>query len=179
MTPTGIRIRDAGPEDAATVFALFAALQDFERAREPDRRPGADCAAHVAWLTGWAAEGGFVLLAEEDDGDGSGGGAPIGLLIAGREDEGAYVPEETRIRGHVSDLYVAPEARRRGVGLALLREAEARMRAAGLRKLTIDALAWNAPALALYRAWAGPAVSLSFTRDLPALSPPSPPPSQS
>ncbi|SDW17240.1 Acetyltransferase (GNAT) family protein [Albimonas donghaensis] len=159
--PPGYALRDAGPADGAAVFALFAALQDFERAREPDRRPGADCAGHVAWLTDWAAEGGCVLLAEDA------AGAAHGLLIAGLQDEGAYVPEATRIRGHVSDLYVAPEARRKGLALALLREAEARMAARGVRKLTIDALAWNAPALALYRAWAGPETTIGFERDLP------------
>lgn len=152
-----LTLRDAQPGDRALVHALFAALQEAEREMEPNRLPGDQCGPHVDWLLDWAAEGGMVLIAEL-------GGVPVGLLIAGLRDDGAYVLPENRIVGEVSDLYVAPEARRRGVAMRLLAEAEARFAAQGVRRMEISTLAANAPAAALYRRWAGAPQLLTFAR---------------
>ena len=164
-----IPIRDAGPRDRPAVLRLYAALQDFERAFEPNRLPGEACAPHVDALLAWAARDGFVLLAGPR-------AAPVGLLIAGRHDEGAYVLPENRPHGVVSDLYVAPEARRKGLGLALLRTAETRFAAAGLRRMEISALAANLPARALYDRWAGPPDSLTWAKPLRTWAKPLGPP---
>lgn len=158
MTP---RLRDAAPGDAPLVRAMFAALQDHERTMEPNRLPGRDCGAHVEALLRWARGAGFVLIAELD-------GEPAGLLIAGTEDEGAYVLPENRVHGVVSDLYVAEGARRRGVARALLAEAERRFRAAGLARMEIGTLAANDAARALYEDWAGPAYAALYAKDLRA-----------
>jgi ribosomal protein S18 acetylase RimI-like enzyme len=139
---------------------MFDALQAFEREIEPNRLPPAEAGPHFDHLMRWSAEGGFILIAEDAR------GAPAGMLIAGRADEGAFVLPRNRPHGEVSDLWVAPAARRQGLATRLLAEAERRFRAAGLRRMTIAALAANAPAAALYRRWAGGPHAVLYARDL-------------
>jgi GNAT superfamily N-acetyltransferase len=54
---------------------------------------------------------------------------------------------------NVHDLHVAPRFQRRGVGRRLLEAVEARARSLDCCKLTLEVLARNAPARALYRSF--------------------------
>ncbi len=144
-----VTVREARPEDRPALVGFMAAFQDFERELEPNRAPGAEMAErHLAALEAWAAEhpGGGVLVAEAET-------ALAGFIIFGVEQEfGAYVPEETRSVGRISDLWVEPASRGRGIARALIAAAEGRLRTAGLKRVEITAVAGNAGALRLYRA---------------------------
>lgn len=148
MTGEPALIREAGPGDRPALIAFMAALQEFERAAEPHRTPGAEMAeSHVAALIDWAGEhpGGSVLVADT-------GGRAVGFLITGIEARtGTYVPKDARLVGDLSDLWVEPAFRGRGIARALIATAEARLRAAGIRRAEISALPGNAAALGLYR----------------------------
>ncbi len=143
------RIRAAGPEDRAVLEGFMAALQDFERATEPNRRPGAEMArSHMGTLLAWAAAhpAGGVRLAED-------AGGPAGFVLWGVETEfGDYVLPENRVYGHISDLWVEPRARRTGLARMLIGAAEARLAAHGIARVEIGAVASNARAIATYRA---------------------------
>lgn len=146
MTPDLI-VRDARAEDRPALVRFMASLQDFERAIEPNRTPGAEMAdGHLAYLEGWAAETGGVLVAELE-------GALAGFAVWGTEDEGgSHVPAGTRTYGAVSDLWIEPGQRGRGIARALIAEVEDRLRARGIGQLQITAVAGNDQALRLYRA---------------------------
>lgn len=163
MTTERVLIRDARDADGPRLEAFMAALQDFERAIEPNRTPGAEMAAsHVAALIGWAGEhpGGSVLVAEVS-------GEVAGFLITGIVHElGTYVPEDARIVGDLSDLWVEPAFRGRGIARALIAGAEARLRAAGIRRVQVSAVPGNAAALALYRRLGYGACIVTFARTL-------------
>ena len=133
-----IVIRDARPEDAATLVALGSSV-----GREPE-----------AWLLntdGWRTTGeerrylralrrhpdAAVFVADD-------GGAIVGRLSIARDPHTAS--------RHVADLglMVAATHRRRGIGRALLEAAEAWARDAGVRKLELHVFPWNEPAIKLY-----------------------------
>jgi RimJ/RimL family protein N-acetyltransferase len=133
-----ILIREARPEDAATLVALGSAV-----GREPE-----------AWLLntdGWRSTGeerrylralrrhpdAAVFVADD-------GGAIVGRLSVARDPHTAS--------RHVADLglMVAATHRRRGIGRALLEQAEAWARDAGVRKLELHVFPWNEPAIKLY-----------------------------
>ncbi len=147
---TGVaRIRAAGPADTAVLERFMAALQDFERAMDRNRRPGAEMArAHIGALLAWASEhpAGGVRLAEDAAG-------PAGFVIWGIETEfGDYVLPENATYGYVSDLWVEPRARRTGLARALLGAAEERLLAHGIRRVEIGALEANMRAIETYKA---------------------------
>jgi ribosomal protein S18 acetylase RimI-like enzyme len=156
-------LRDARPsEDRPHVIRLFRALQAEERAMEPNRAPPEHTDPHVDALLEWAATGGLVLLAEAPDSR-----EPVGLLIAGLQDDGPWVLPENRPHAYVSDLYVAPDHRRRGLARAFLETAGRRFAAQGIRRIEISTLAANAPARALYESWTGaPAEVLAYAKRL-------------
>ena len=142
-------LREARPEDRPALVAFMAALQDFERTQEANRRPGAAMAdGHLAALEAWVAEDPVngVIVAES-------GGVLAGFILFGIDEAfGEYVPDETRRLGYISDLWVEPGARGLGIARALIAEAEARFQAAGLKRVEIAALAGNSQALGLYQA---------------------------
>jgi RimJ/RimL family protein N-acetyltransferase len=133
-----VTIRQARPEDAATLVALGAAI-----GREPE-----------AWLLntdGWRNVNeerrylralkrhpdAAVFVAEAE-------GALVGRLSLARDPHSAS--------RHVADLglMVAQGYRRRGIGRALLDQAVAWARDAGVRKLELHVFPWNEPAIRLY-----------------------------
>jgi RimJ/RimL family protein N-acetyltransferase len=133
-----ITIRQARPDDAATLVALGAAV-----GREPE-----------AWLLntdGWRSVGeerrylralkrhpdAAVVVADDD-------GAVVGRLSLARDPHGSS--------SHVADLglMVAATHRRRGIGRALLEQAVAWARDAGVSKLELHVFPWNEPAIRLY-----------------------------
>ena len=155
-------IRDARlPQDRAAIEAMFDGLQLVELDWDANRMPPGKCGAHVDHLLAWAAESGFVLMIDDDEG-------PCAMLIAGEVDEGGWVLPENRIRGDVSDLFVAPRARRQGLAWALLQEAERRFAARGRTRIEIRAVAQNAAARAMYRRWAGEPRVVAYERVLTA-----------
>jgi len=148
MTSTeDITIRAADAGDKPRLAAFMAALQEFERATEPNRTPGPEMAAsHIDALVAWAGmrPGGSVLMADV-------AGEAVGFLVTGINEElGTYVPAEARLVGHLSDLWVEPAFRGRGIARALIAEAESRLRAAGIHRAEISALPSNDQARALY-----------------------------
>ncbi len=143
-----LMIRDALAADRAVIIGFMAALQEVERAMEPNRRPGPEMAAgHYDHLRDWVAQhpAAADLVAERD-------GAIAGWLLAGVErDAGLLVPEAARVTGWISDVFVAPAHRGQGIATALIRAAEARFAAHGIRRIEIAAVAGNARAIALYQ----------------------------
>ncbi|MEM8842651.1 MAG: GNAT family N-acetyltransferase [Pseudomonadota bacterium] len=141
-------ISDAVAADRAVITGFMAALQEVERATEPNRRPGAEMAqGHYDHLLDWVSQhpAAADLVAES-------GGHVAGWLLAGVEiDTGMLVPEAARETGWISDIFVAPSHRGRGIATALIAAAEARFAAHGIRRVEIAAVVGNARAIALYR----------------------------
>lgn len=147
--PGNPAIRAATGADRPALERFMAALQDHERAMEPNRLPGAQMAAtHVAALLAWVSEhpAAGCLIAQDDRG-------PAGFLLWGIEKEpGTYVLPRNRIVGCLSDLWIEPRARGRGLARALVRAAEAHLAAHGVVRIEVSALPANAEALAAYAA---------------------------
>lgn len=141
-------IRDAGAEDRDALDRMMAALNRIEHEWRPDRDLDPEATgAHMRYLEGLAADGGFVMVGDVD-------GAAAAFLVGLAEvEEGAYIEPCKRRYGLVSDLYVEPAFRRSGLGRALLREAVARFRAAGMSSVRVHALAENTGAAAAYTAF--------------------------
>jgi len=76
-------------------------------------------------------------------------GSIVGFVMFTVE-EGRYAQDETT--GLVENLYVDPEVRRRGIGSALLGAAEERLEESGATVVTIEAMAANEGARAVYAA---------------------------
>ena len=102
---SGVTLREAGKDDAETVFAMIAALAEavgesehFTSSVEDVRRDGFGTAPLYE-----------TLIAELD-------GTPVGLVT--------LFPTYSTYKGrpclHVNDLYVAPEARERGIARRLM-----------------------------------------------------------
>lgn len=136
-------IRDAIPNDEATLLGFLRDLQDFERALCASRRPGHEVARHC--YDELLSAGGHILLAIDED---RAAGFVAGSL---KVDEDALQIEAWRSHGHISDLYVAPMHRRRGVARRLLAAMANRLRGEGAGRLTIGALSANQAAIAAYR----------------------------
>ena len=130
----GFEIREAGPEDAETLFDLICELADYERLRD-DVVGDAEVLRRSIFEDG-AAE---ALLAEED-------GNPLGYAIVC----GTVSTFECRGGIWVEDIYVRPPARERGVGRALFERVAALAVERGLPRVEWAALEWNELALGFY-----------------------------
>ena len=138
-----LEIRDARPDDTATLIGFLADLQDAERAVHPSRLPGAEIAASC--LDRLADKQAQVLIAEV-------AGRPVGL-VAGwvAVDEDMLQTPDWRHHGWISDLYVVPERRGERVAGRLLSAIADRLKRLGARRLRICSLSCNDAALAAYR----------------------------
>lgn len=139
-------IRAYQPEDQPQVEQCIIALQDFERALEPDRVEGPAIARRYLQelLTACEQKRGSLFVAELDN-------MVIGFVCVWVEQE----PESylTSLAGYayISDLVVLATYRQHGYGLALLQRAEAFALEQGAAALRINALAKNDAARAAYR----------------------------
>lgn len=147
----GVRIRSVEGRDRPALDHLMATLQDHERGLDPAMlAPAAGMASpHMAHLLEAATRtGGIALIAEDAQTQ-----ATLGMLIGLIEtDDGAFLIEEARRVGRITDLVVTAAARGRGIGTALIRAAESHFRALGLRYVHIGVLARNTAAQAVYGA---------------------------
>jgi GNAT superfamily N-acetyltransferase len=145
---TGILLRIATAADRDAVIDLIYALNLFEADLTGDRkRNRAGAAAYYGDLMHRLSQrNGRVVLAEAR-------GIVVAAMGFSLDEDAAYVTDELRHHGTVTDLIVSEEWRGRGVGRSLLQEAERLTRAAGFKRLTIGVLAANAAAERVYRAF--------------------------
>lgn len=132
----GMKIRQATPEDAAAIAAIYnQGIEDRVATLETQTRTAAE---RAEWL---AARGARhpVLVAVDAEAD-----------VAGWASLNPFNPRPAY--DHVADLsiYIQREQRGRGIGDALLSALEARARAVGYHKLVLAAFPTNAPGMRLY-----------------------------
>jgi GNAT superfamily N-acetyltransferase len=145
---TALALRTALADDREAVIDLIQVLNRYEADLTGDRKR--DRAAAGAYydelLQRLAKRDGRIVLAEAD-----------GIVVAAMgfcfDEDAAYVADDVRRHGTVTDLVVSEEWRGRGVGRMLLEEAERLTREAGFRRLVIGALVANDKAERTYRAF--------------------------
>jgi len=143
-----VALRTAIADDRESIIDLIYALNVFEADISGDRRRDRSAAAayYDELLQRLARRNGRLVLAETD-------GRVVGAMGFVIEQDAAYVVEDVRRHGVVTDLVVHEQWRGRGIGSLLLKEAERLAREAGLKRLTIGALAGNENAERVYRAF--------------------------
>jgi GNAT superfamily N-acetyltransferase len=156
-----VTLRTARPADRDAVIELIHRLNLFEADLAGDRRRdyGGAMGYYDELLQRLSRRQGRVVLAEE-------GGIVIAAMGFSIDEDAAYVAEDVRRHGTVTDLIVHEGWRGRGVGRMLLAEAERLTREAGLKRLFIGALVANEPACRIYENFGfAPYVSL-LVKDL-------------
>ena len=138
------RTASAGDQDA--VVDLILALNLHEADLTGDRRRDrAGAASYYDELQQrLSRRNGRIVLAEEH-------GSIVAAMGFSVDEDAAYVTEDVRRHGTVTDLVVHREWRGKGVGRLLLAEAERLTREAGCRRLMIGVLVDNERAERLYR----------------------------
>ncbi len=130
-----LRIRDAGPQDAAVVLEFIKALADYERLAGEVEASEADVRRDLFGENPRC----FCEIAEYD-------GQPVGFAL--------WFYNYSTFRGragiYLEDLFVAPEARGVGAGKALLSRLAQRCMDADLGRLEWWVLDWNTPAIEFY-----------------------------
>jgi GNAT superfamily N-acetyltransferase len=134
---TGVRIREARPDDVELIFSLIVELADYERAAE--RVVGTpELLADALFGSDPAAE---AVIAEVD-------GQPAGFALWFR----TMSTWLCRPGLWLEDLYVSPRQRRAGIGRALLGDVARLAVERGYGRVEWSALHWNTPALDFYEA---------------------------
>jgi GNAT superfamily N-acetyltransferase len=143
-----ISLRTARSADREAVIDLIQVLNAHEAALTGDRKRDRAAAAsyYDDLLQRLSKRQGRIILAEAE-------GVAVAAMGFCLDEDAAYVTDEVRRHGTVTDLVVRKEWRGRGVGRILLAEAESLTRAAGLRRLMIGALVANEKAERIYRAF--------------------------
>src|SRR5215212_8528501 len=146
MSP--VALRTAGSADRNAVIDLIHILNAHEAALTGDRKRERTAATryYEDLAQRLAKRQGRIVLAEAER-------AVIAAMGFCLDEDAAYVTDDVRRHGTVTDLVIREEWRGRGVGRLLLAEAERLTREAGLRRLTIGALAANDKAERIYRAF--------------------------
>ena len=129
----GIRIRQAGPDDAEALAQLIVEFADYER---PDAAP--NVAALRRHLAPTANPGCAALLAEHEA-----SGQVIGFALYFQN----YSTFLTRWGIYLEDLYVKPAFRGRGAGFSLLKHMAEIALEKGYDRLDFSVLSWNNPAI--------------------------------
>jgi ribosomal protein S18 acetylase RimI-like enzyme len=140
-----VTLRTARPADRDAVVELIHRLNLFEADLVGDRRRdyGGAIGYYDELLQRLSRRQGRVVLAEE-------GRLVVGAMGYCVDEDAAYVADDVRRHGTVTDLIVHEDRRGRGIGRMLLREAERLTREAGLKRLFIGALVANEPACRIY-----------------------------
>jgi GNAT superfamily N-acetyltransferase len=143
---SSITLRPALPRDRNTVVELIHRLNVFEAELTGDRRRdyGAANAYYDDLMTRLSRRGGRIVLAEV-------GHIVVAAMGFSLDQDAAYVTDDVRQHGTVTDLIVDEEYRGQGIGQRLLVEAERLTREAGLKRLVIGALVANERAERTYR----------------------------
>jgi ribosomal protein S18 acetylase RimI-like enzyme len=144
-----VKIRRATEADLEFIRALW---EEFEVEIPPPQ--GLEETFDEDWVdTATDIRDGAVYIAEDDDG-------AVGYVRASRPKRG---------RSHVNAAYVRPRARRHGVTKALLRAAVGDVKELGATHVTLDVLATNAAAIAVWRRLGFGDEKLSMATPLDAL----------
>ncbi|WP_048709439.1 GNAT family N-acetyltransferase [Microvirga massiliensis] len=143
-----VHLRPARSQDRERVIDLIHELNVVEAALTGDRKRERSAAEayHRELLDRLGRRRGEVIVAVVGD-------IVVGAMGFVIDEDAAYVTDDVRRHGTVTDLVVAPEWRSHGIGRQLLEEAEQRTRAAGCRRLAIGALVANDGAERLYRSF--------------------------
>ena len=132
-----ISIRDAVPDDAATILRFITELAIYEKAEH-------EVEATVELLTGSLFGPGRVSRAVICEVD----GAPAGFAIWFYN----YSTWQARKGLYLEDLYVTPEHRGSGAGKMLLKHLARIAIAQGCGRFEWSVLDWNEPAIRVYEA---------------------------
>jgi GNAT superfamily N-acetyltransferase len=145
---TRIVLRTALPRDREAVIDLIFMLNLYEADLVGDRKRSRAAAAayYDELMQRLTKRDGRIILAEAD-------GITVAAMGYSLDEDAAYVAEDVRRHGTVTDLVVHEAWRGQGIGRMLLEEAERLTRAAGMTRLTIGALAANEKAERTYRAF--------------------------
>lgn len=131
-------VRPATESDVPELLAMVRELAEYERALEQVQAGPAQLAEHLFGPDAVAR----AHVAVDDD------GAVVGMAVWYRT-----YSTWTGVPGlHLEDLYVRPAARRGGHGRALLAALAQVCAERGWRRLQLEVLDWNAPAIGFYRA---------------------------
>lgn len=142
----GVTLRTALPKDRDAVVELIHQLNVFEAGLTGDRRwdYGGAVGYYDELMQRLGQRKGRIVLAEAD-------GIIVGAMGFSLDQDAAYVADEVRRHGTVTDLIIHEDWRGRGIGRMLLGEAERLTREAGYRRLFIGALVANGRAERTYR----------------------------
>ena len=145
---SSITLRTALPADRDTVVELIHQLNVFEADLVGDRRRdyGAASEYYDELMQRLSRRKGRIVLAEAE-------GVAVAAMGFSLDQDAAYVADEFRNHGTVTDLIVHGDWRGRGIGPMLLNEAERLTKEAGLKRLVIGALVANERAERTYRAF--------------------------
>jgi GNAT superfamily N-acetyltransferase len=143
-----IRLRTAHARDREIVIEFIHRLNAFEAAIQDDRKQDYGSArGYYDELTyRLSRSNGRLILAVADEG-------PVALMGFSIDEDAAYITDDRRRHGTVTDLIVDDGWRGQGVGRMLLDEAERITREAGLHRLTIGVLDSNTRARRTYEAF--------------------------
>ncbi len=135
MPSEAVRVREAGPDDLATIHSFILDLAAYERLAHEAQATLADLERD---LFGPAPRV-FCDIAEID-------GAAVGFAL--------WFYNYSTFRGRhgiwLEDLFVRPERRGAGAGLALLKALARRCADEDLARLEWSVLDWNIPAIGFY-----------------------------
>jgi ribosomal protein S18 acetylase RimI-like enzyme len=144
-----ITLRLAGLSDVPTLADLWKAMVEHHRSVVGDQWPV--LAPQVAWerrreqYSSWLGDGsGFILVAQDEEGDG-----PIGYLACRLLPAGPTF-DLGEVRGDVDSLVTAEAARGQGVGSALLSSCRDELKRRGVRYWSIGVVDANTRAIELY-----------------------------
>jgi GNAT superfamily N-acetyltransferase len=145
---SSITLRTALPADRDTVVELIHQLNVFEADLVGDRRRdyGAAEEYYDELMQRLSRRNGRIILVEAE-------GMTIAAMGFSLDQDAAYVIDDVRNHGTVTDLIVHIDWRGRGIGQMLLNEAERLTRQAGHKRLVIGALVANERAERTYRAF--------------------------
>jgi ribosomal protein S18 acetylase RimI-like enzyme len=143
-----IRIETFQPSDFAAVVAFVEAIQEHERERVPELKPGPEIGKQYAemLMRAVAERNGCMIMARAD-------ASAVGFACAWIEqDDDPLIRDDARVHAYVSDIFVDQNWRRRGIAALLMNELEAKMQSRGCSRMRVCSKAANQLAVACYTA---------------------------